>query len=313
MGTGAVNNKMKIGFVILNYNSWNQTYECLESIQKSNISIDYKIYLVDNCSSDEMPNSVLLQISKYDIIYLKTDSNRGFSAGNNVGLKKAIEDKCDYYVISNNDVVLCHGVIEKLIDDFALENDVGIVGPRVNLPDGNMQETHLGCKMTLKGKYLYLLRKTPLRLISKKFVSDYIISEEQIEPRFVYGVSGCFFLIRKECLENVGLLDEGTFLYEEENILSVKMENNHWKTIYDPTVSILHNHGQSTKQKAFAYSCQIESEVYYCKQYLHNSKFLIFPLYLIRVVKYFMKSLVDSEYRSYCRQMLLRTINAFSR
>ena len=66
-------------------------------------------------------------------------------------------------------------------------------------------------------------------------------------------------------------LDETPFLYEEELILGISMEKKGWKTVYDPNSVIHHLHGNSTeKVKAFAYTCNICSEIYFCRQYLNG-------------------------------------------
>jgi len=302
-----------IGIIILNYNSWDQTSECIKSIFDANLKLDFRIYLVDNNSSVPIPEYMKKYIKIDNLIYLQSKLNKGFAAGNNIGLREAYKDECEYFILSNNDVVIKKGVIEEIIEDLSNYEDVGIIGPRVVLPNGKMQETHLGCKMTLGGKYIYILRKTPLKRWSEGFLSNYIIDDNLKESRYVYGVSGCFFGLSRKCLQDIGYLDENTFLYEEENILGVKMEEKGWKTIYNPTITILHKHGQSTKEKAFAYICQIESEIYYCKKYLHKKNFTIFPLYTIRMLRYIKQSLNSKDYRKNFIKCIIRTHYQFRR
>lgn len=285
-----------IGIIILNYNTWEQTEECINSIIKT-ISIDYMIYLVDNASSVSPSDAFFNYITSNDkITFIRAHANKGYAAGNNIGIKAAYNDGCDMFLITNNDVIFYNGSIEKMMDSVN-EHGVGIVGPKVYLENGDVQEIHLGCKMSLLGKYLYILRKTPLSFLSKNFVSNYLVNKNTNKRIKVYGVSGCCFIMKRECFEDVGYFDEGTFMYEEENILSVKMETSGWISIYDPTIYVLHKHGKSTKFKSIANAYMMESEVYYLRKYLKSPRIAIAPLILIRMSKYIFACRNDSDYR----------------
>ena len=178
--------------------------------------------------------------------------------------------------------------IENLCDFLDENPDYGIAGPKVFLPDGTIQEINMGCKMTLSGKYKYLLRKTPLRIFTKQFIKEFHASEYDLKTSFdVYAVSGCCFMMSRYAADNLYPLDENTFLYEEENIIGVKMEQLELKTIYNTDSKIIHLGGVSTKGiSAYAYTCLVESEIYYCLKYLKAFRIQIIPLYLIRTVKY---------------------------
>ena len=76
-------------------------------------------------------------------------------------------------------------------------------------------------------------------------------------------------MFSRKCALDVTPLDEKPFLYEEELILGISMEKAGWKTVYDPKSVVHHLHGNSTeKVKAFAYTCNICSEIYFCREYL---------------------------------------------
>lgn len=300
-----------IGIIVLNYNTWHQTEECINSVFATLSDEDgFHIYLVDNCSQKPITSSVSQMIKNPKITFIKAEENKGYAAGNNLGLRQAREDQCDYYLITNNDIVFKKGTIAGLINDVSIGN-IGMAGPKAILEDGRTQEIHLGCKMTLKGKYLYFLRKTPIKFLTKKFVNSYLLDVNTNEQKIVYGVSGCCFIMNASCFEDIGYFDEGTFLYEEEDIISVKMEETGWKTIYDPKLEVIHKHGKSTTMKAFAYSCMIESEMYYLKKYLRCNNMQVFPLLLLRIAKYFLFMTKNQEYRSYYKSARERWKKAY--
>lgn len=293
-----------IGVVILNYNGWDMTINCVESLRIS-CNMSFKIYIVDNASTTKMPfdfQSFIKQSEDCELI-INTE-NRGYSAGNNIGIKKALEDGCTHILISNNDVLFKKNSVEELCNFLDENPDYGIAGPKVYLSNGKIQEINMGCKMTLAGKYKYILRKTPLKKCSKNFVQKFhALDHDLMKPFDVYAVSGCCFMLSQKAAAKLFPLDENTFLYEEENIIGIKMEKLGLKTIYDTDSEIIHLGGESTKGiSEFAYTCLIESEIYYCLQYLRSLRIQIIPLYIIRTGKY-MSLFGKSKFGSY----LIRT------
>lgn len=277
-----------LGIIILNYNNWKLTVECIKSIQKTTCC-NYKIYVVDNLSQEKASKAELLFLNSCNNVKLiYNQCNKGYSAGNNVGIDCALKEGCQDLLITNNDVIFSDGCIDGLKSYLEENANVAIVGPKVYLPSGELQEINMGCKMTLKGKYLYLLRKTPLKFCAKAFVEKFHAEDKDINKPFeVFGVSGCCFMISSRYTNVLCPFDEGTFLYEEENIISHKVEQINKKVIYDSDVSIIHLGGASTKgMSAFAYTCQVESEIYYCAQYL-DSNFLALKLFVfLRTLMY---------------------------
>jgi GT2 family glycosyltransferase len=108
-------------------------------------------------------------------------------------------------------------------------------------------------------------------------------------------------------------LDEHTFLYEEESIIGVRMEESELKSVYFPRASVIHKHGQSTGcVKAIPYICIVQSELYYCFNYLHNKKYQVLPLYIYRTLGYFLRMLKYDAYRKSAKYYLERTIKEFN-
>lgn len=292
-----------LGIVVLTYNSWSETELCVKSILDLNTTINYNIYLVDNCSTIEPTKKIIDFTKQENIKYIRTKSNRGYSAGNNIGISAALKDGCDYFLISNNDVEFKNNVIEKLLTFIQSHNNVGIVAPKIILGSGETQETNMGCKMTLSGKYKYILRKTPLKAISKKFLLKFRVDiDKESDPVKVFAVSGCYFLISKECIDRIGMFDEHTFLFQEENIIGCKMEKQGLDTYIIPSIYVVHHHGQTTKStKALAFIYATQSEIYYCKKYLNANALLLLPLYIFRTLEYISR-IKEADYRNNIRQ-----------
>lgn len=109
--------------------------------------------------------------------------------------------------------------------------------------------------------------------MSRNFFGKFRINEYELKTyRKVFGVSGCRFMIRRVAIEKIGLLDKGTFLYEEENILGCQMEQIGYDVYLLPEVIVVHKHGQTSKyMRVVSFTYFVESEIYYCWKYLEGT------------------------------------------
>ena len=285
-----------IGIVILNYRNGNDTLRCIKSIEENPPKEKYNIILVDNNSPNKPDYDLNAVIEEYHITYIANKENRGYNGGNNVGIRAALNEKCDAILISNNDVCFQSGSIQTLADYAKKHPKVGIVGPKIIDAEGKVQKDNLCRKTGLKEKYLV---RTRLNAIFRKSYRTYFGLDRDYDTIFeVHAVLGCCFLMTAECAKKVTPLDEHPFLYEEELILGICMERAGYHTVYDPEAVIEHLHGGSTKHvKAFAFAHNVRSEIYYCKKYLNASKAEIYPLYWYRVGLYLIRCLKYQDFR----------------
>ena len=254
---------MKTGIVILNYNDYDNTIKMIESIK------DYKcldkIVIVDNASSDESVQKIRpYESDKIKLIESKT--NKGYSSGNNLGLKYLDEEEYDLAIISNPDIEVSSSVIEELIKDMKNDKDIAILGPKI-LENGTISK---GWKLpTFKTELIsninYFSRKQK-ELI--KYPADYYV--DGINK--VDVVHGCFFISRLSMLKEIDYFDEETFLYYEENILGSKCKEKEFKVAVDTRLSV--NHMQSVSvdkslKKIQKYKRLKESQQYYVLNYMH--------------------------------------------
>lgn len=285
-----------IGIVVLNYQNWEDTRRCIESIHRYEPKEPYRIILVDNASAN-MPNYSLTEfIKEHNIEYICSDRNRGYNGGNNLGIQKARQIHCDSILITNNDICFREGCIQKMWEYLQKHPDTGIVGPKIVDPKGKIQRSNLCRKTGVKEKYLV---RTRLHAIFQQSYRTYFGFDRDYHSTFpVYAVLGCCFLMSGQCVEAVTPLDEYPFLYEEELILGIHMERAGWKTVYLGNAEVEHLHGGSTRHvKAFSYAHNIRSELYYCRQYLDMKKWQVIPLYCYRVLLYLVRCLRYADFR----------------
>jgi GT2 family glycosyltransferase len=285
-----------IGIVILNYINWGVTEKCIQSIFATTSKVNYHIYLVDNASPNPAPNSISELLKNRNITFIKNKLNTGYSAGNNLGIKKALEEGCEVILIANSDIIFLENSILSMYGYLKSNPQVGIVGPKLFNLDGSAETPSMCIKTGIKEKYLV---RTGLRKIFKSVSKKYNCLDRDIDKPFsVHAVSGSCFMMSRKCALDITPFDENTFLFEEELIIGIKMEQKGYKTVYYPQSAVIHAHGQSTKNiKAFSFICFVESEIYYCKKYLNAKTIQILPLYFIRTISYFMRAIKHKDFR----------------
>lgn len=191
----------KVFIVILNYNGLEVLKKCLTSVFK----IDYpnfEIILVDNNSSDGSLEMAKINFSK--AIFIKNEENLGFAAGNNVGIKFALERAADFILLLNNDVEVEKNFLTQLIDNVAEKKIIGLASPVIF--DGETKE------IWFSGGRINWWK---MKAINKKDIQ----TKNYFNADFI---TGCAMLIRAVVFQKIGLLDEDYFLYYEDADFSFK-------------------------------------------------------------------------------------------
>ena len=288
-----------IGIVILNYNTAEDVVECVQSIRKTT-NCQYRIYVVDNRSTDG--SMEILQTNFHDqadVVLLEADFNGGYSYGNNIGIKRAFDDGCDYILISNPDVIYYENSIDILYNDLVSNRNLGVVGP--STPSLDQDESQLLRKVYTPKVYLF--SKKPFRSFSKVFKSlktEYPYPENTEEMPYLFRgmVRGCSFLISSELMRNIGLFDDNVFLYSEEWILAKKIADKNLMCGYDRRAKALHKEATSTSQSGTGFQSYhlYLSSFYYLKNYTDCKKSALYFFYMQNIVNYTVKSLRNRSY-----------------
>jgi len=282
-----------IAVIVLNYKSEDRTIEFVRK-ETTCINIPYRVVVVNNGATHEsdniMANALDAQIiqpgehcDNNRICYIISNSiNSGFAKGNNIGAKFAVEClDADYLLFSNNDIkFLDDFLVEKLINKLDSTPKAGIIGPRIVGLDGKLQSPEPFYPFWDRHVWMYLC--TPFFSKQKKSIRFNFNYSETAQEGFHYKLMGSFFLTRSRDYLNCGMMDENTFLYGEEPILTERMKKIGLKPYYCPFVSVLHVHGatissnySSNRQK----DLMLESECYYYRTYMNT------PLYQIWIGK----------------------------
>lgn len=278
---------MKNGIVILNYNDSENTSLILEDIKKYKV-LD-KIIIVDNKSTDDS----LEKLKKFEnekIKIVESKENRGYAAGNNVGIKYLIENyDIENIIISNPDIIVREKDIKELIKDLE-NNDISVIAPRVREPNSISRGWKLPTFISELISNIPFIRKYEQSILNYK-EEDYSTKLTKVDV-----VKGCFFIIKKEALEKINYFDENTFLYYEEIIMGKKLKELNLNTYVDNQVEVIHALSQSVDKsikRIQKFKILKESQYYYEK---YINKMNIFKIGVLRIFYYIYLLGLELEY-----------------
>lgn len=188
-----------VGIVISNYNGWQDTVQCLESLQKQTYR-NFEIILLDDASTNDSVQQLQKHLTE-NTVFLPQEANSGFAAVNNVGMRRALADGCDWVLLLNNDTVVAPDFLETLLR----ETPAGAVScPKMLFLDPPDEIWFAGGELdraTGKVKHLGGHEKDGPAFAEKKQVSF---------------ITFCCVLLPRQVVEEVGFLDETLFMYCED-------------------------------------------------------------------------------------------------
>lgn len=218
--------------VILNTNRRADTLECLASLGRQTHTRQHVIVL-DNASTDGSPEAVRAEFPNVELVGL-TD-NQGYAGNNNVGIKLALERGADWVFVLNEDTVLDPGCLAALVAQGEADAKVGIVGPLVYHHDGQDVIQSAGGEMNTHLESWH-------RGQNQKDVGQYA------RPLASDWISGCAILVRRNVIEQIGMLDARFFYYWEEVEWCLRARKAGWGIVMAPAARLWHKGVQQNYQ-----------------------------------------------------------------
>lgn len=288
-----------IGIIILNYNTAQDVLECVGSI-KANTHMEYRIYVVDNCSTDDSEKILRRNFSEEKCVELIiSKENNGYSYGNNLGIKQAIQDGCEYILVSNPDVIYYHNAIDEMYKAIKENPEIGAIGPSCKSLD--QDESQLLRKVYTPA--IYFFSKKPFRVFRKlfpKLKSEYNYEDAHGDVFLFHGmVRGCCFMIHKDVFSQIGFFDDNVFLYCEEWILAKKLLDIGLMCGFCKKSLVLHKEATSTKKKGTGFQSYhlYLSALYYMKFYSDCGILFLLFCYFQNIGSYILRAVFRKEYR----------------
>jgi N-acetylglucosaminyl-diphospho-decaprenol L-rhamnosyltransferase len=250
--------------LIVNWNVRDKLRACLTSLAAHPCTLQsQEIIVVDNASTDGSDEMLRAEFPHVHVIANAT--NRGFTGGNNDGLKHverlwhtqigarsgqrpALEHAAEHYVLLlNPDTEVTRGALDELVAYAETHPDVGVVGPQCRYPDGSIQST----RRRFPTLELALVESTwkqasaPRALLDAYYMRD--VPDDATAP--VDWLVGAALLARQRAVEKVGPLDEASFfMYSEEIDWCKRMREAGYGVVYHPRALIVHHEGASSSQ-----------------------------------------------------------------
>jgi len=274
---------MDVSIIIVAWNVRDFLHHCLDSVYKETKGIEFEVIYIDNASTDGSVEMVTEKFPQVKII--KNDENKGFTVANNQGMEIA---RGRYILLLNSDTVILDNAIAKTVEIADAHPDTAVVGCRVLNPDRTLQPTGFIfpsiLNMLLSFTYLYKLFPK-----SKFFGRELMTWWDRNDQREIDVVTGCYMLVRRDAIEQVGMMDERYFIYCEEVDWCYRFKKNGWKILFTPEPKIIHYGGQTVKQMKRKFQFQLMgSKLIFMK--LHKGKlkfvlacFLIALFFLLRI------------------------------
>lgn len=229
-----------ISIIIVSFNTIAETRQCLTSIKENSKNINYEIFVVDNDSKDGSADMVANEFPSVQLF--RQDINKGFAGGNNPALKKAVGR---YVLLLNSDALLTKNALSRSLSYMDKNLKIGVLGGKLKNPDGTTQPSARMLPSPIN-KILHVTGLASRYSGSRWFGRADFSWWDYSKPLSVGWVVGAFFLIRKETLKEIGLLDERYFLYFEEIDFCLRVRRAGWDVVCYPEAEIIHWGGKSS-------------------------------------------------------------------
>jgi len=248
---------MKISISIVTYNNSIVIKKCIDSIFDSISTLDFEIIVVDNNSSDNTVSIIEKDFKNVKLI--KNNKNIGFGAAHNIAIKLG-EGK--YHLVLNPDIVFTENTVEKLLKFMEKNLDIGLVSPKILLPNGSIQYL---CRR-LPSLFDFIIIRFMPKFIRKFFqarIDYYEMRETGYNKNMdVLFLTGAFMLIRSSVLGKIGGFDENFFMYFEDIDLCRRIKKIS-RTVFYPHTSVIHLWEGGTRKSFQLLFIGIRSAIYY--------------------------------------------------
>ena len=226
-----------ISVIIINYNTFNLTCDCIASVIRYTKELPYEIILVDNASPKDNPNEFLIRFP--GIVLVKSPENGGFAKGNNLGIEHA---KGDIILLLNSDTILAEDSISKAAKILSQDQQMGAIGVQLIFPDGVVQSSARKFR-SIRNELLDLMRPLlmllPYRKRAELMMNQYFKGDFNT---YCDWLSGAFIMFRTSILNELegNKLDERFFMYSEDELWCYQFMELGYRNYYLADTTVIH-------------------------------------------------------------------------
>lgn len=215
-----------VSIIVLNWNSYDDTRECLLSLQGITYP-NHDTIVVDNGSEDDSYKRLKSALGG-KVEFIRNSHNAGFTGGNNVAIRSALARGSDYVLLLNNDTIVDPEFLRELVRYAEQHPDVGILGPKIYYYESPNTIWFAG------GRFNWV------KVGISSFGKDRSDSPQYDLVKEVGFVSGCAMLIKRAVIEKVGMLDEDFFNYAEDLDLCFRAKSMGFRIVVIPRSKVWH-------------------------------------------------------------------------
>lgn len=241
--------KNHVSIITVNYNTPEDTKATVQSLADiAHNGFDYRVIVVDNGSKEPLSFNKAFLKNNPKVDLLRSESNLGFSGGNNLGIQHAIDHyDSDYYLLLNSDTIVTKDFLQELVKMMKSDPRIGLAASKVYFHRGY---EYFENSYTEAEKH-HVLWYVGGRIDWTNLLSYHIGIDEVDRGHFdneteTDYATGCVMMISREVIERVGRLDDRFFLYSEDVDFSLRVREAGLKVMYCPSSVIYHKIGRST-------------------------------------------------------------------
>ncbi|MCA1554114.1 MAG: glycosyltransferase family 2 protein [Chloroflexi bacterium] len=264
--------------VIVSYNTRELLRGCLSALLRSE-GVTLEPIVVDNASSDGSAATVTAEFPCVRL--LAQDVNRGFAAANNTALKSlhiGERGAPEFALLLNPDTAVRPDAVATMRAFMCAHPRAALAGPQLIFPDGSFQ--HAAFRFPGLWQTFFDLFPLHPRLLDSRLNGRYL---PRAMPFEIDHPLGACMLVRGEAVAQVGLMDEGYFMYVEEVDWCRRMKRAGWQVWCEPRAQVVHHAGQSTRQSRDAmYVAKWRSRLYYFRKF-HSRVYVALVAAIIRI------------------------------
>lgn len=275
---------LDISVVIVNWNTRELLLNCIQSILNETKSSSLEIIVVDNDSTDGSVQAVQERYPQVKAVANK--DNLGFAKANNIGIRQSTGR---FVCIVNSDIVALDGCLDKMREYLEQNPKIGVIGPKTITETGQLRKN---CREfpSLRNTLCHAL------FLNRIFPNVYMFRGREMlhydfkKPQVIEVLSGCFLMIRREALKDVGLLDETFFIYGEDFDWGKRFYSAGWNPTMYPEAKAIHIGGASSSRANIRFLLEKMKADY--QYWTKHHGFLVTRLFIaITVMEYTIRSI----------------------
>ncbi len=216
-----------VTIIVLNWNKLADTLACLESLMRLDDAVAYEVLVVDNGSSDGSPPVIRERFP--GVALVETGENLGFAGGNNVGLRWALERGSDYVLLLNDDTEVAPDFLRLLVESAESDPQIGMLGPTIYYYEEPQTVWSAGGGIDWQRGTTWMVGE-----------GEHDVGQFGEAPREMDFVTGCALLVKRDVLQQVGLLDDRFFTYYEDTEWCTRARRAGFKSVHVPTAKVWH-------------------------------------------------------------------------